>query len=167
MTSCTCGTGVPKKCPSRKKVKNCCVEAMTLLLGLCRRVGEVRNCAAHHARHIQQVGDTLLNDGRAENSPALGGTLLYHQFFLHNVHDAVYDQAHTSPGLGIHHHLDAGVPAAAAASLPVPATIPDRRMSGMISPRYCITSCGPANSISVTGNSSSLATSDNGMAMRP
>src|ERR1019366_8587850 len=58
-------------------------------------------------------------------------------------------------------------PAAAAASLPAPATIRDRRMSGMICPRYCITSCAPASSIDVMGNSSDLATSDDGMAMRP
>src|ERR1035437_4801611 len=58
-------------------------------------------------------------------------------------------------------------PDAAAAFLPAPATIRDRRMSGMICPRYCITSCAPASSIDVMGNSSNLATSDNGMAMRP
>ncbi len=50
-----------------------------------------------------------MNDGRAENSPALGGTL-HHQFFVHDVHDAVHDQAHAAAGLGIHHHLHAGVP---------------------------------------------------------
>src|ERR1019366_4929515 len=120
MTSCTCGTGVPKKCPSRKNVQNCCDEAMTCAL-LCWcwcwcwfwfwrwRLGEAGNCVAHHARHVQQVGDAFLNDGRAENSPALGGTL-HHQFFVHDVHDAVHDQAHAAAGLGIHHHLHAGVP---------------------------------------------------------
>ncbi len=40
-------------------------------------------------------------------------------------------------------------------------------ISGRISSRYCTTSCGPTRSRAERGNSSSRATSDSGMAMRP